>query len=478
MVGWPYPTTLVYPVTLVLPQWASVTITKHALVEETTGAAVPYVAYLPTPGDPYANPDLGNSVALVPRGPLHGSTTYRATIDGSVEGRYGLAGRYSFERSWVFTTANRRPATPKAPSGPSAGPIGEWLAFSAITGDPDGDAVRYTFDWGDGTASTTAPVASGVRASLTHAWSRLGTYSVRVKATDAGGLESEWSPSSTVTVGADLFWTSGEILAPDWPIGEPVAVNAKYRTSGSAVPPFSIRCTVYKDGVLVGDRTDSVPGLLPVGTGTYYRVFGLTLHPGVYSVVLELDAFHTVPEANESNNARTLGLTVLVPYAGIRNGDFERWGGSPSSLWPRDWSGSGKVWRVGGIGGRGFGAMLGAPRSVIPWPPGTDTGYATPAELWQSLSVDYSSVEVSFSARAGDFDAATPPRVELVWYDSTGRLVGTSVSNPIRPSTSWAWYRFTAYKPGDTPYARIRLLKPAAGYVTFDHVVVAGGPPF
>ena len=471
-----------FPVTLVLPQWAGVTITKHVLVEENSGAAVPYVAQLPKPGDPYANPDLGNAVALLPKSPLHGSTTYRATIHGSVEGRYGLAGRYPFEKSWVFTTANRAPATPKAPSGPSAGAVGETLTFQVKTTDPDGDSVRYTFEWGDGTTNGTALRPSGAAAYVGHLWSALGTYSLRVKATDAAGLESGWSPSVTVAVGADLSWIGGTLLPPGGPVGAMLGVNATYKVTGSAAPPFWITTSVFKYNSLsqrwdlAGLSETGTSGLIPGGTGTYYQYTSVPISPGEYKVEVELDSHHTIAEAQETNNVLTLSLTVPVPYAGIRNGDFELWAGSPA--WPQDWSGSGKVWPVGGVGGRGRAAMLGAARGAIPWPPGTDTGYATPAELWQSLSVDYSSVEVSVYARAGDFDPATPPRVELGWYDATGRYAGTSSSYPIRPSTSWALYRFTAYKPGDTPYARIRLLKPAAGYVVFDRVVVAGGPPY
>jgi hypothetical protein len=44
------------------------------------------------------------------------------------------------------------------------------FAFSITATDPDGNKVKYTFDWGDGTASTTSLVSSGASASSSHLW--------------------------------------------------------------------------------------------------------------------------------------------------------------------------------------------------------------------------------------------------------------------------------------------------------------------
>lgn len=39
-----------------------------------------------------------------------------------------------------------------------------------MTTDPDGDAMQYTFDWGDVNTSTNHLMNSGVTASVSYAW--------------------------------------------------------------------------------------------------------------------------------------------------------------------------------------------------------------------------------------------------------------------------------------------------------------------
>ena len=72
--------------------------------------------------------------------------------------------------------------------------------FTANASDADGDALKYTFDWGDGTTNTTATVASGGPASAEHSWAVSGRYKVWVKAIDPWGVTSAWSPAINVIV--------------------------------------------------------------------------------------------------------------------------------------------------------------------------------------------------------------------------------------------------------------------------------------
>jgi hypothetical protein len=96
---------------------------------------------------------------------------------------------------------NSPPATPTAPNGPDHGGIATTYTFSAMTTDPDGDHISYLFDWGDGAHSSwVGPYASGATATATHAWSRAGTYLVKVKAKDVYGAETGWSPTHAITI--------------------------------------------------------------------------------------------------------------------------------------------------------------------------------------------------------------------------------------------------------------------------------------
>lgn len=96
---------------------------------------------------------------------------------------------------------NRPPETPSAPTGPNSGTTGTTYHYRTSATDPDGDRLRYIFDWGDGTAqSETESVNSGSDASASHSWSAAGTYLVKAFATDSEGADSGWSDSTTVIV--------------------------------------------------------------------------------------------------------------------------------------------------------------------------------------------------------------------------------------------------------------------------------------
>jgi hypothetical protein len=105
--------------------------------------------------------------------------------------------------AYVFTrvSENQPPETPAAPTGPSSGNQGMDYTFSAVTTDPDEDAISYFFDWGDGENSDwIGPVPSGTPTNTTHAWSEKGTYLVKVKAKDESGAETDWSAIHPISI--------------------------------------------------------------------------------------------------------------------------------------------------------------------------------------------------------------------------------------------------------------------------------------
>jgi hypothetical protein len=63
----------------------------------------------------------------------------------------------------VNVTGNRPPNTPSIQEGLSSGYVGTLLCYYTSTTDPDGDQIKYTFDWDDGDTSETEFVASGSR---------------------------------------------------------------------------------------------------------------------------------------------------------------------------------------------------------------------------------------------------------------------------------------------------------------------------
>jgi hypothetical protein len=96
---------------------------------------------------------------------------------------------------------NTPPGQPQRPTGQTSGKTGATYLYSTITTDIDEDQVFYMWDWGDGNFSDwLGPFASGTTANAQHSWATKGTYSIRVKAKDTNGAESNWSDPLAVTM--------------------------------------------------------------------------------------------------------------------------------------------------------------------------------------------------------------------------------------------------------------------------------------
>jgi len=103
---------------------------------------------------------------------------------------------------------NNPPTKPQTPDGPASGQSGQSLTYSTSSTDPDGDEIKYGWDWNnDGVVEWWV-----TSKSRSHIWYNNGekTYSIRVKAKDEYGLESEWSDSFDVTIsgGVTGSWKS------------------------------------------------------------------------------------------------------------------------------------------------------------------------------------------------------------------------------------------------------------------------------
>ncbi len=94
------------------------------------------------------------------------------------------------------------PSVPSTPSGPNSGFTDTSYTYSTLASaiNPDGNQVKYIFDWGDGTTSETKFLDSGIFASESHGWSKPGNYTVKTKAIDRSNAASEWSDGLDVTI--------------------------------------------------------------------------------------------------------------------------------------------------------------------------------------------------------------------------------------------------------------------------------------
>jgi len=170
---------------------------------------------------------------------------------GSTTGDYTL--------HYTMSTPNGAPAAPSAPTGVSIALPTTSYTYSTSTTDPDGDDVRYLFDWGDGSTTWTSFTTSGPTVSASHSWAFGGTYYIYVLAEDADGAASGWSPYKVVTVSA----SNGAPATPSAPSGPTLGqTETSYTFSASATDPDGDSLAYEFDW---GDGTTSRTSTAPSG---------------------------------------------------------------------------------------------------------------------------------------------------------------------------------------------------------------------
>ena len=204
-------------------------------------------------------------------------------------------------------TPNSPPATPATPSGPIRGQAGTAYTYQAVTTDPDGDAMQYTFDWGDDTSSTTELLDSGVAASVSHAWTIAGDYRLYVKATDSRGAVSARSTYGLHVKVVSPFQPSSVIpnnapTAPGTPSGVAAGLTStEYQYSAVTTDPDADQLLYTFDW---GDGMSSTTELLDSGvTASASHAWA---QPGTYAVQVE------TTDANGAVSASSSAVTVNV----------------------------------------------------------------------------------------------------------------------------------------------------------------------
>ena len=124
--------------------------------------------------------------------------TYEVKV--KAEDRNGKQSGFSSSLT-VTIDDNVKPNKPQKPSGITKGKPGISYNFSTSTTDPNGDQLRYLFDWGDNSTSGWLDILeSGEICKATHVFEDSGVYEIKVKAKDTDELESEWSETLSVEI--------------------------------------------------------------------------------------------------------------------------------------------------------------------------------------------------------------------------------------------------------------------------------------
>lgn len=97
-----------------------------------------------------------------------------------------------FLKTYLGIINNTAPEKPTI-TGPEKGKPGVTYEYTIKTFDPEGQQVSYFVDWGDGaTSDWIGPHESGEQIIVNHTWESKATFTVKVKAKDEMGAESEW----------------------------------------------------------------------------------------------------------------------------------------------------------------------------------------------------------------------------------------------------------------------------------------------
>lgn len=96
--------------------------------------------------------------------------------------------------------------------GPSAGGNGITFNFTVNATDPEGDQIYYKWDWGDGNVTEWfGPFNSSQHMTKSYTWASDGNYSLRVKAKDIGGGESNWSVIHPMVIAEQVNFSSVQL---------------------------------------------------------------------------------------------------------------------------------------------------------------------------------------------------------------------------------------------------------------------------
>ena len=233
----------------------------------------------------------------------------------------------------MASSGNNCPNTPNTPQGTTNCNVNQEYIYSTSTIDPDGDQVKYGWDWNsDGVVDEwTTFNSSGSPVNTSHIWTLPGTYDIQVKARDTGDAMSDWSDTLTVQV----------INNPPNPPSNPNPVNGA--TNVNINSDISWSCSdpdgddlVYDvyfekddstpDILVSNDQTAKTfnPGTLDYGATYYWKiiakdVYGETTTGPVWHFTTEIKP-NSAPEKPARPSGQTQGnINVGYIYSSFSN---------------------------------------------------------------------------------------------------------------------------------------------------------------
>ncbi len=117
----------------------------------------------------------------------------RETGSGGVIVQCSSSGQSGYRVQTLTTVQDTPPAVPTI-QGPTQGKPGTSYSYTIVTTDPENDEVFYFVDWGDSTNSSwVGPSQSNETITLSHSFTKKGSYTIKVQAKDTFSATSDWA---------------------------------------------------------------------------------------------------------------------------------------------------------------------------------------------------------------------------------------------------------------------------------------------
>jgi len=225
--------------------------------------------------------------------------------------------------AYEFQPAPSKPPTAALSVSPATGvaPLAV-TADASASSDPQGQALSYAFNFGDG---TTLPAQSG--ATATHRYTTPGTYTVTVTATNTAALSA--TATATVAVTAAQPPTAALSVTPATGVA-PLAVTADASASSDPQGQALSYAFNFGDGTTLPAQSGATathryttPGTYTVTvTATNTAALSATATATVTVTVASLPAYVNQIATNYSTSAKTSGAITVWRSAGVQAGDL------------------------------------------------------------------------------------------------------------------------------------------------------------
>ncbi len=188
--------------------------TIRSTIQTTMDVAVIANAHLPD------DPAHGLSIYFPRRAGDYNDSLRYATLPSPYEAtNFALNTHWDeFLREYLGIANNSAPVKPTI-NGPAKGKPGVSYEYTVSSLDPEEQQVFYFIDWGDGTTTDwLGPYDSGTEILVNHTWEKKQTFTVKAKAKDSMGAESEWATLPVkipFLFGKSRIWLFGAITSLD-----------------------------------------------------------------------------------------------------------------------------------------------------------------------------------------------------------------------------------------------------------------------